>query len=138
MCSSDLIAVSLCLAVSYLIPSLAERSLALRFGPFWAYVVLGDLVGCVAIGALTRWELGFGLYVLVDVVEIIIYRTQVLSLAGLAWLSDLVPTLMLCFLVVIIARVRGGLLLEQDMAAADRSCAGSDQVGGMSSRRSGR
>ncbi len=104
------VGVALAVGASYVIPNLGERLLERQIGPFWSYVVLGDLVGCLAIGALTGWKLGVGLYILLSIVETIAYRTHLVSRVAMMWMADLVPTLILCFLAVIVARVRGGLL----------------------------
>jgi hypothetical protein len=110
------IAVSLavCVAFSYVLPTLLERLLVGRIGPFWAYVVLGDVVGCAALGALTRWRIGIALYVILDVVETILLHTHIVSTTGMMWLADVVPTLLLCLLAIMVVRVRGGWRLNPD------------------------
>ena len=108
------LAVVACVVFSYILPTVIERLLVSRIGPFWAYVMLGDVVGCAALGALTRWRIGIALYVLLDVVEAILFRTHVLSTAAMMWVADAVPTLILCCLAIMVIRVRGGWHLNSD------------------------
>ncbi len=97
-----------CIIVSYLLPTVVERFLAGHIGPFWAYVVLGDAVGCAALGALTRWKFGIALYLVLDVIEAVLLRTHIVSDTAMMWLADAVPTLLLCLLAVMVVRVRRG------------------------------
>lgn len=99
------VAVIFCILFSYVLPTLVERSLAQRIGPVWAYIVLGGLVGCVATGALTRWGIGLGLYVLVSSFETVLFRLNLVSPGGLSWFSSILPTAFLC-LVVGLTRMR--------------------------------
>lgn len=95
-----------CILFSYVLPSVIERSLVGRIGPFWAYVVLGDALGCVAIGLLTRWTLGVAVYVLLSAIEALLYRFRVVDAGWMMWTADLVPTLLLCLLVSVMLKLR--------------------------------
>jgi hypothetical protein len=108
------IAVSLvaCVLCSYIVPAAIERMLVSRIGPFWAYVMLGDVVGCALIGALTRWSLGIALYFVLDAVEAALYAAHIVSPVAMMWLADMVPTLLLCVLAIMVVRVRGGWRLN--------------------------
>ena len=97
-----------CVLCSYVIPVAIERMLASRIGPFWAYVMLGDVVGCALIGALTRWSLGIALYSVFTAVEAVLYAAHIVSPAAMMWLTDLAPTVLLCVLAILVVRVRGG------------------------------
>jgi hypothetical protein len=77
-------------------------------------VILGDVVGCAALGALTRWRVGIVLYVLLDIVEAILFRTHIVSPVAMMWLADAVPTVLLCLLAILVVRVRGGWRMNGD------------------------
>lgn len=79
-----------------------------RVGPYWAYVVLGDVVGCAALGALTRWSIGISLYLFLGVVETMLLQVHIISPTVMLWLADAVPTVLLCGLVIMVVRVRSG------------------------------
>ena len=100
--------------VSYVLPTVIERLLVGHISPFWAYVILGDVVGCAALGALTRWRVGIVLYVLLDIVEAILFRTHIVSPVAMMWLADAVPTVLLCLLAILVVRVRGGWRMNGD------------------------
>lgn len=53
---------------------------------FW-----GDLLGCLAI-AVTNWKLASLLYIALAISEYLLFRTGLISLMMLTWLTDLVPT----------------------------------------------
>jgi ABC-type multidrug transport system permease subunit len=91
--------IAVCILLSYIIPTLVERFLVGLIGPLWAYLVLGDAIGCAAIGFLTRWKLGLGLYVALTAVEAFLFHYRVVSLGALSWIVDAVPTLLLCALI---------------------------------------
>jgi hypothetical protein len=97
-----------CIVFSYVFPTIVERLLAGRIGPFWSYVVLGDIVGCAALGTLTRWKIGIALYLVLDVFEAILLQANIVGPTGMAWLADAVPTVLLCVLATMVIRVRGG------------------------------
>jgi hypothetical protein len=77
--------------------------------------MLGDVVGCIAIGALTRWKIGIVLYVLLDVVEAILFRTRIVSVNSMMWLADAVPTLILCVLAATAVKVRGSWRMNSQL-----------------------
>jgi hypothetical protein len=74
--------------------------------------MLGDLVGCALIGALTRWSLGIVLYFVLDAVEAALYAAHIVSPAAMMWLAGVVPTVLLCVLAIMVVRVRGGWRLD--------------------------
>jgi len=76
--------------------------------------MLGDVVGCAALGALTRWRIGVALYILLDIVETLLLRTSIVTNAEMAWLADAAPTLLLCGLAIMVIRVRGSWRLNSD------------------------
>ena len=100
------ISVAGCVLFSYVIPTLIERSLAVRLGPRWAYVVVGDAAGCVAIGVLTRWRIGLGLYIALAAIEAVLLRYRLVGGGALSWIVDAVPTLVLCTLVWFLVKLR--------------------------------
>jgi hypothetical protein len=108
------VSVAACVVFSYVLPMWVERLLVGRIGPFWAYVVIGDIAGCAAIGALTRWQLGVALYLVLDVVEAALFQTHIVSLNAMVWLSDAAPTVLLCLLAIMVVRLRGGWRLDLD------------------------
>ena len=103
-----------CVLLSYVIPTWIERLLVGRIGPFWAFVMIGDVAGCALIGALTRWRIGIVLYLMLDVVETVLFRTHIVSPTAMMWLADAVPTLLLSLLAIMVVRVRGGWRLNLD------------------------
>ncbi len=103
----------LCVVVSYVIPMLIERSIVDRIGPFWAYVVLSDLVGCAAIGLLTRWSIGLALYVVLTVAEALLLQSRIVSAGWMAWFADAVPTALLCLLSGFMVKFRWKLREEE-------------------------
>jgi hypothetical protein len=108
------VSVAACVAFSYVLPTVIERVLVARVGPFWAYVVLGDVVGCMAIGALTQWRLGIVLYLILDAVEGVLFLTHLVGPTAMMWLADAVPTFLLCLLAVVVVRMRGGWRFHPD------------------------
>jgi hypothetical protein len=108
------VCLAVCILFSYVLPTLVERLLVSRIGPFWAYVVLGDVMGCAVLGALTRWRIGIALYLVLDVVETLLLQTRVVSVTGMMWMADAVPTALLCLLAIMVVRVRGGWRLDLD------------------------
>ncbi len=98
------LALSVCIAAFYVVPTLIETQLAALGGPVLLVLVLGDLLGCVAIGALAGWRRGAGLYLLLTGVEIALYLTGAMPSAAVPWLEDSVPTLILCALLLYVAR----------------------------------
>ena len=103
-----ILTIIVCVVFSYIVPTVIERFLAGHIGPFWSYVMLGDLAGCIALGALTRWRIGIALYVGLDAVETILLGTHIVGPTVMMWLADAVPTLLLCILAAMVVRVRGG------------------------------
>ena len=81
-------------ASCYVVPTLIEAYLSPRVGPFVAYVVFGDLLGCAVISVM-RWRLGVGLYLGLTIAEGLWFQTRPGAVAELVWLSDLVPALVL-------------------------------------------
>ena len=91
------LATALILVVFYVVPTLIELKLASRAGPFIAYVLVGDSIGCVAIPTLMkiRWRNGLALYVALTTVETLLVESGIVPAQRLAWVTDLVPALVL-------------------------------------------
>jgi len=94
------LATALILVVFYIVPTLLELKLAPRAGPFIAFVVVGDSIGCLAIPTLmkVRWRNGLALYAALTAIETLLVGSGAVPAQRLAWVTDLVPALVLvCF-----------------------------------------
>jgi hypothetical protein len=78
----------------YAIPVWLEAHVALRAGPLAAYVLLGDLAGCLAI-AFSNWQNALALYLILTTLEFGIFQSRVVSVSFLVWFSDFIPATLL-------------------------------------------
>jgi hypothetical protein len=86
-------------AVLYAIPTWLEIWLAPRTGPVVAFVLVGDLVGCVAIGRYYGRVPGTVLYIVLLSIKLLLTVTHFLPIGVLSWGSDFVPAVFASVLV---------------------------------------
>jgi hypothetical protein len=77
--------------------------------------VLGDMVGCVLIGALTQLKIGLVLYLALGVIESILLLAHLVGPNGIMWLADVVPTILLCLFAITVVRACGEWRIRPDV-----------------------
>ncbi len=75
----------------YGLPTLVESYCLGRLGPFTACVLLGNLLGCMVLAAIS-WKRALALYVSLAILEFVLLRFGVISSSSLLWLTDIIPT----------------------------------------------
>jgi hypothetical protein len=89
------------LVVFYGVPTVLEAFFVKAPMPL---VLVGDLIGCIAIARIS-WKLGASLYVGLTGVEIALSQAAIVGPSGLLWITDLVPALVLAAFAVALVTV---------------------------------
>jgi glycosyltransferase involved in cell wall biosynthesis len=79
----------------YLVPSQVAALLAPRFQHPWAFILMGDLLGCVILGFLIGWLRASMLYIGLSGLEWICVATHVWKLNQMIWFSNVVPAIII-------------------------------------------
>lgn len=83
------------LVTMYVVPDMAESLLAGYYHGEWAFVFLGDALGCVALGFLLGWRWAAILYVGLAVLESLCVVAGRWDLKQVIWFSNLIPAIVI-------------------------------------------
>ena len=85
--------------VGYALPTALELAARHALNPWLAVILPGDLIGCAMLaGLLRKPRTGVFLYLLLTAIEALTYMGGVMRGRQLVWFADLVPTLLVLFL----------------------------------------
>jgi hypothetical protein len=86
------------LAFFYVVPTTVEVLLLHHTGGAWVCILMGDLVGSLALIFLRNARYGVGVYCGLALVKYLVLHFSLITVTTLIWFSDLVPALVVCFL----------------------------------------
>ena len=86
---------ALCAVTFYGIPTLLELLLLDKVQPA-AELLIGDFCGCLVL-AIVNWKKGLGLYIGLTLLEFLLLARNVVGPAQIVWFSDLLPTMIIFF-----------------------------------------
>lgn len=93
----------------YALPTVLELAATKHFNPWFAVILPGDAVGCAfLITVFKRPRTGIILYLLLTICEAALYEFHLVPVGDLIWIVDVVPTLVVSYLV-LRGRIRSGL-----------------------------
>ena len=84
-----------CAVTLYGIPTLLELFLLNKVQPV-AELLIGDFCGCLVL-AIVNWKKGLGLYIGLTLLEFLLLARHVVQPAQIVWFSDLLPTVIIFF-----------------------------------------